>query len=76
MMTTKTAWEVAAIAHAGQMYGDMPYIKHLIDVVNILRDNGYDDDYVIVGILHDVLEDTEVTFELLEGWFGLAIVRT
>ena len=54
----------AAGAHAaqGQKYGDSPYFWHLNSVVEVLQEFGFiDDEYAIIGYLHDVIEDTGVT---------------
>lgn len=64
-------------AHGAQQYGDKPYSYHLEQVVaNVkLRMKGSPDlsVYVAVAWLHDVLEDTEVTFQELVDEFGLGI---
>ena len=70
----------AICAHGDQTYGDFPYEKHLQDVVDILsvfRASYFLDKlYPIlaqVGYLHDVLEDTEITYEQLDDAFGYRI---
>jgi len=51
------AIEIAVSAHAGQTdKGGRPYILHPLWVMNQVRHLG--DDYMIVAILHDVIEDT------------------
>ena len=49
-----------------------PYINHPIEVAKLLAEVGgiYDDDMIIAGLLHDTVEDTDVTFEELEERFG------
>ena len=66
-----------AHAMAGQMYGRMPYIHHLRQVVAILYEYGYKDDETIqAGYLHDTLEDTSLTMDdLLDRGFSPAVVR-
>ena len=62
MMTLERAMEIAVAAHAGQQdrYG-APYIGHVMRVMNM----GKTDAEKIVGVLHDVVEDTPWTFERL-----------
>lgn len=66
------ARDFAVQAHGDQKYGnDKPYVVHLDDVAGLLRRFGYDDQDLQDGaFLHDVLEDTKVTFEELEKAFG------
>ena len=57
------AMALAAIAHNGQCdLGKDNYVNHLMRVANKLND----DKGKTVAILHDVLEDTNVTMEMLE----------
>lgn len=66
-----TAIDFATEHHAGQtrMSGD-PYITHPIAVAAILVDWGMDIDTVIAGVLHDTIEDTDVTINDIESFFG------
>ncbi len=60
MSTLERAIEIAAQAHAGQKRKNgMPYVLHPIRVM--LRQQAQD--AMIVAILHDVLEDTNVTMD-------------
>jgi len=57
----KKAYDYAAKAHAGQFdKGGKPYIEHVKHVAD--RING-DNNAKIVALLHDVVEDTDYTFE-------------
>jgi len=54
------AIEIAAIAHTGQVdKAGAPYILHPLRVM-LTRDNELEQ---ICAVLHDVVEDTEITFE-------------
>ena len=47
-----------------------PYLSHPLSVAWILADLKFDQTCVAVGLLHDVLEDTLTTREVLEAEFG------
>ena len=63
----------ATKAHKGQKrkQKDVDMIFHPFTVGMILQRNGCDEDIVTAGILHDVVEDTQHTFEDIEKEFGL-----
>ena len=57
------AIEIAHKAHAGQVdKAGQPYIEHPLRVMNM----GTTDNEKIVGVLHDVVEDSDWTFEQLQ----------
>ena len=59
---TKTAMRIAYDAHYGQVdRGKTPYIFHPMHVAETMKD----EDSTVVAILHDILEDTPVSAELL-----------
>lgn len=63
-------------AHKGQTRWDniTPYSTHPIKVVEILQGMGVtDEDMLITGYLHDVLEDTDYSVEKLIHKFGGAV---
>lgn len=66
------AIEFAAHAHAGQYRKGtlLPYIIHPLSVARILIEQKLDEHIVVAGILHDTLEDTEVSQNELLGRFG------
>ena len=65
------AYEIAAKAHAGQKRrsGD-PYITHPVAVAGILADLGMDVPTICAALLHDTVEDTDVTIDTLNADFG------
>lgn len=71
------AMEYAAQAHRGDCRkgGDVPYIVHPFEVAMILRENAFEDKIIAVGLLHDLLEDTEVTKSDLKEEFGEEILE-
>lgn len=62
----------ATKAHKGQKrkIEDIDMIFHPFAVGMLLQRNGCDEDVVIAGILHDVVEDTPYEFEDIERKFG------
>ncbi len=66
-----SAFDLAFQLHEGQFRASgEPYIMHPIAVANLLRDIGASPSVIAAGFLHDVVEDTDVTPEQLEGYFG------
>ena len=68
------AIEVAKQAHEGQLRktGE-PYIVHPLAVKKILEEWGMDEDTIIAGILHDTVEDTNLTLEDIKKEFGESV---
>lgn len=65
------AYEFAAKAHAGQTRRTGgPYVAHPIAVAQILANYGLDTATIAAAILHDVVEDTDITIEDLNREFG------
>lgn len=65
----KRARNFALKYHGDQKYGpNLPYIYHLESVVNILAE--YKPETQVVGYLHDVIEDTKATEEIIQKEFG------
>ena len=71
-MDLERAIEIAVQAHKGTSdKGGSPYILHPLAVMHNLDI----DDEKIVGVLHDVVEDTQWTFEkLLDEGFSVTVV--
>ena len=63
-------------AHGSQKRasGD-PYFSHSAEVAGILTDLRLDIDSIVTGLLHDVVEDTDVTLEDIESAFGKVIAN-
>ena len=60
----KRAYEYADILHKGQMrQSGEPYISHPLNVAYILAEMHADRDTICAGLLHDTLEDTNITKE-------------
>ena len=70
------AYEVGAKAHTGQeRKSGEPYITHPVAVASILAELGLDAETIIAAILHDTLEDTELTREALAAEFGEVVAE-
>ena len=69
--TLERAHAIADRAHLGQfrLTGE-PYIEHPLAVAGILADLRLDVDTLTAALLHDTVEDTEVTREELRAEFG------
>jgi len=65
------SFDLAFHLHKGQFRasGD-PYIIHPVAVADLLREIGASPSVIAAGFLHDVVEDTDVTPERIEGLFG------
>ena len=55
--------------HQKRKSGD-PYVNHPIAVANILSDLRLDSATIVTGLLHDTIEDTKATYELVTKEFG------
>ncbi len=71
------AIKYSARAHNNQFRkgSDIPYISHPFAVAWILKEANATDDQIVAGLLHDVVEDTEITIEEIEAEFGHKIAK-
>ena len=68
------AYEVASAAHQHQsrMSGEL-YISHPIAVARIVAEIGLDEMSLVAALLHDAVEDTEITLGDVETQFGAEV---
>ncbi|MBQ9068192.1 MAG: bifunctional (p)ppGpp synthetase/guanosine-3',5'-bis(diphosphate) 3'-pyrophosphohydrolase [Eggerthellaceae bacterium] len=70
------AYEFASAAHEGQKRkSGEPFIAHPIEVAIILADLRMDAETLCAAILHDTVEDSDVTLDQVEELFGEAIAQ-
>ncbi len=71
------AIEVAAEAHQGQYRKGTrtPYITHPYAVGLILMEAGCSEALIVAGILHDTVEDTDLTLEFIQEHFGAYVAN-
>jgi (p)ppGpp synthase/HD superfamily hydrolase len=67
------ALSMARRAHAGQLRDgrtDMPFIEHPLAVAERLSEQGFPDEVLAAGLLHDVVEHAEVELKEVRERFG------
>jgi len=73
------ALSVARRSHAGQFRqtgcDEIPFIEHSIAVGELLAEEGYPDEVIAAGLLHDVAEHADVAPGVLRGRFGDDVAR-
>jgi len=70
----RAAYMVASMAHSGQKRRDgSPYVTHCIAAADISVDMGLDEDSIVAALLHDIIEDTELTYADVAHQFGEAV---
>jgi len=72
----RRAYVFSAREHRGQVRrSGEPYLVHPLNVAAILADMKADDVSIVVGLLHDVLEDTLTTREAIAQQFGPGVAE-
>jgi len=67
----KKAYYLAEKAHNGQsLPSGLPYFSHCVAVALILGELSVPPDLIIAGLLHDVVEDTEITLDQIQKDFN------
>ncbi|HEX5762873.1 MAG TPA: HD domain-containing protein [Solirubrobacterales bacterium] len=75
----RDALSLAREAHAGQLRNtgsdELPFIGHPVAVAEHLSREGFEDEVVAAGLLHDVVEHTDVTLEEVRDRFGEEVAQ-
>lgn len=72
----RDACEFSREAHAGQFRASgEPYVIHALAVADILAQINLDEETLAAALLHDVVEDTDVTLNDISSRFGEAVAR-
>ncbi|MFI3324584.1 MAG: bifunctional (p)ppGpp synthetase/guanosine-3',5'-bis(diphosphate) 3'-pyrophosphohydrolase [Clostridia bacterium] len=70
------AYKIADDAHKSQLrHSGEPYVIHPISVACILVEMGMDNQSIISGLLHDVVEDTDMTLKDIQNLFGVEVAK-
>lgn len=75
MTNKERALMVAEKAHRNQTYDIYPYMYHIRQVAKIAEDLGYDESIIVASILHDTLEDTELSYNDIKKAFGIEVAE-
>jgi (p)ppGpp synthase/HD superfamily hydrolase len=66
----KQARDFAIEWHGDQKYGNKPFVYHLDMVYQNTKDFCLPPDVRVAAFLHDIIEDTKVTYEMVRHYFG------
>ena len=67
----RKAYEFSDKAHHGQLRkSGEPYVEHCLEVAFVLAEQHMDSTTIAAGLVHDVVEDTDVSLEDLRHEFG------
>ncbi len=72
----KKAFHMAEIAHKGQtLHSGLPYVNHCIAVAVILAELAFPPELIIAGLLHDVIEYSDITLDQIQKEFGSEVAE-
>ena len=70
------AYYFAEECHRGQMrMSGEPYIAHPLEAANFLAELKLDSDTIMAALLHDVIEDCEITYDEIKDSFGEPVAK-
>jgi GTP diphosphokinase / guanosine-3',5'-bis(diphosphate) 3'-diphosphatase len=68
------AYDLAVEAHGGQTRASgEEYVTHTIEVATLLAQLRLDSNSIIAGLIHDTVEDTDISLKDLESRFGSGV---
>ncbi|MEA1981789.1 MAG: bifunctional (p)ppGpp synthetase/guanosine-3',5'-bis(diphosphate) 3'-pyrophosphohydrolase [candidate division Zixibacteria bacterium] len=71
ILLIRKAYEFSNHAHDGQKRSSgEPYIQHCLEVAFILAEQHMDSATIVAGLIHDVVEDTEISLEHIRREFS------
>lgn len=73
----KQAIAFATKAHRNQKrkYTGEPYVTHPIAVMEIVQEVSHTEDMLVAAVLHDTVEDTDVTLDDIQSEFGATVAK-
>ena len=75
--TIQAACAISSFIHNGKFdKGGKPYILHPLWVSEQIRQSGGSYEEIIIGLLHDTVEDSELTLKELSEWFSQDIIKS
>jgi len=77
LVSKAVTFATAAHAAVGQVrkYTNDPYIVHPLEVMETVSKFAHTEEMLAAAVLHDVVEDTGVTLELVEAEFGAVVAE-
>ena len=68
-------WALVMHAHQRREVDQAPFVLHPLEVASLLSGRDFDDEVVIAGVLHDVVENTDVSVDDIERRFGHRVAK-
>ncbi len=68
----RDAYALLLSKHSGQRQkvNERPYIEHPVQVATDVAEAGFEDEMIVAALLHDIVEDSDVTVAQLRECFG------
>ena len=71
----RDAYQVALEAHGGQTRASgEEFVTHTVEVATILAQLRLDTNTIVAGLIHDTVEDTELSYPTSTCWFEVATI--
>jgi (p)ppGpp synthase/HD superfamily hydrolase len=68
-------WAAELHVDQGRKGTTIPYVSHVLAVSGLVLEHGGDEDQAIAGLLHDAIEDCDVSKDEIEARFGSVVAR-